>query len=175
MKVLALDPGPEQSAFVGFDCEAGKIEEHGIFLNDALRAALNHLISLYDHLAIEQVRHYGTGMPAGASIFDTCVESGRFIQRWGGSWSWVTRHEVKIYLCGSKQAKNANVSQALIDRLGAPGVKANPGPTFGFRKDEWQALGVAVTYAARVEKDPAPEVPRGTAIATEPDPQGGGG
>ena len=66
--------------------------------------------------------------------------------------SMVYRHEVKLHLCGSARAKDANVRQALIDRFGpgkelAIGRKAAPGPLYGMTGDCWAALGVAVTDA----------------------------
>jgi len=57
----------------------------------------------------------------------------------------VYRKEVKIYLCGSMKAKDPNIRQALIDRLGDPGTKKNPGPTYGVKSHAWSALAVAVT------------------------------
>ena len=63
----------------------------------------------------------------------------------------VFRREVKLYLCGSIRAKDANIIQALIDRF-APGVsnkgkgvKKSPGFFYGFKKDVWQAFALAVT------------------------------
>ena len=99
------------------------------------------------HLAIERVQHYGTGMPVGRTIFDTVEWSGRFIEAWGGSCvTRIPRPLVKATLCGSVRAKDANVRQALIDRLGPPGTKAKPGRTYGMKRDLWAALAVAVTF-----------------------------
>jgi hypothetical protein len=58
----------------------------------------------------------------------------------------ITRGEVKVHVCNSKKAKDANVRQALIDRLGKPGTKKAPGPTYGIAGDVWAALAVAVTW-----------------------------
>jgi hypothetical protein len=57
----------------------------------------------------------------------------------------VKRMKVKMHLCGNSRAKDGNIRQALIDRLGAPGKKKAPGPTFGVVADQWQALALAVT------------------------------
>jgi hypothetical protein len=94
------------------------------------------------------------GMPVGAEVFETCVWIGRFLQRWEGPYSLVYRREVKLHLCDSARAKDANVRQALIDRFGpgkqkAIGLKASPGPLFQIKADLWAALGVAVTFADR--------------------------
>jgi hypothetical protein len=106
-------------------------------------------------LAIEMVASYG--MAVGATVFETCVWSGRFIERWLVSDKRrpepvrVHRKEVKIHLCGSMRAKDANIRQALIDRYGgkesAIGKKANPGPLYGMSGDCWSALAVAITAA----------------------------
>jgi hypothetical protein len=44
-----------------------------------------------------------------------------------------------------RRAKDQNIRQALIDRLGPPGTKKNPGPTYGVTSHMWSALAVAVT------------------------------
>ena len=88
-------------------------------------------------------------MPSGASIFDTCKWVGLFIAEWGGidsDYTLVTRREVKLYLCNSMQANDANVRRALKERVGEAGKKKAPGPTYLVKNDIWSALGVAITY-----------------------------
>jgi hypothetical protein len=112
-------------------------------------------VTMASVLAIEMVASYG--MAVGATVFETCVWSGRFIERWLVSDKRrpepvrVYRKEVKIHLCGSMRAKDANIRQALIDRYGgkesAIGKKANPGPLYGMSGDCWSALAVAITAA----------------------------
>jgi hypothetical protein len=46
------------------------------------------------------------------------------------------------------RAKDANIRQALIDKIGPQGTKAQPGPTYGIKSHSWAALAVAV-YAAQ--------------------------
>ena len=59
--------------------------------------------------------------------------------------SLVAEHQqIKVHLCESARAKDGNVRQALIDRIGAQGTKKKPGPTYGVSKDVWAALAVAV-------------------------------
>jgi hypothetical protein len=65
-------------------------------------------------------------------------------------WSRVTRRQVKLHLCGSMKAKDANIRQAILDRFGgsaAIGLKKTPGPLYGVKGHEFAALGVALTYA----------------------------
>ena len=59
----------------------------------------------------------------------------------------VFRMAVKMHLCHSAKAKDANIRQALIDRLGPPGTKKAPGPTYGVTSHAWPALAIAVTVA----------------------------
>jgi hypothetical protein len=103
-------------------------------------------------LAIEQIASYG--MPVGFEIFETAVWSGRFMQACEHSKIVrIPRKEVCLHLCGSPRAKDGNIRQALIDRLGAPGTKKHPGPTYGVCKDEWSAVAVAVTASDRLRSE----------------------
>lgn len=147
MKILAIDPGNERSAWLVL--ENGKITEFGIDENADLLAKLPTLDTLdVDHLAIEMVASYG--MAVGKTIFDTVFWIGRFAQAWDARFKWFTlvyRKDVKIHLCNSMKAKDANIRQALIDRYGEPGTKKNPGGTYGISKDVWSALAIATTFA----------------------------
>jgi hypothetical protein len=80
-------------------------------------------------------------------VFETCIWIGRFTELSrlaGGKLSRVFRRDIKLHLCNSPRAKDANVRQALIDRLGPQGTKKLPGPTYGVKSHEWAALAVAV-------------------------------
>lgn len=150
--VLAIDPGTTESAFVVWDGE--RVGEMGIVPNNRLRDTLDfwcidHSEDGPDWCAIEMVEHYGTGMPAGREVFETCVWIGRFQEVFAGGNDVVTllpRRKVKMHLCGSMRAKDANVRQALIDRFGPPGTKKNPGELYGVKSHLWAALAVAVTW-----------------------------
>jgi hypothetical protein len=111
----------------------------------------------YDVLAVEMIASYG--MPVGAEVFQTCVWIGRFLECGAATEQLVYRKEVKMHLCGTTRANDGNVRQALLDLYGgkerALGRKATPGPLYGISGDEWAALGVAVTYAARLTTQPA--------------------
>src|SRR3546814_17637889 len=89
-------------------------------------------------------------MPMGEDSIETVIWTGRFVQAWRdpASVRMVKRREVKSHLCGSARAKDPNVRQALIDQVGAPGLKASPGPTYGVTSHAWAALAVAVTALA---------------------------
>jgi hypothetical protein len=65
----------------------------------------------------------------------------------------VYRRDVKLHHCQSAKAKDANITQALIDRFayGQPnrgkGTKSEPGWFHGFAADIWQAYALAVFSA----------------------------
>lgn len=148
MKILAIDPGNEQSAYVEY--ADGRPFSFAIVDNATLVKSLRIFES--DILAIEMVACYG--MPVGRTVFETCVWIGRFIERWNKPHALIYRKDVKMYLCNSMRAKDPNVRQAIIDRYeptggGATpqiGTKSQPGPLYGVSKDIWAALGVAITY-----------------------------
>lgn len=62
----------------------------------------------------------------------------------------IFRRDIKLHLCNSVRAKDANIRQALIDRYGgkekAIGKKKSPGPLYGIKSHMWAALALAVTY-----------------------------
>lgn len=149
MRLLAIDPGPTESAYVLLD-DHGQPEVWDKLPNASLLAILTHLTFSASELVVEMVASYG--MPVGAEVFDTCVWIGRFIERWGGEFRLIYRTDVKLHLTNQRRAKDANVRQALIDRYGpgkdrAVGRKATPGPLYGLTGDCWAALAVAVTAA----------------------------
>lgn len=150
--ILAIDPGPTQSAFLVYgSCrgESPKIISHGKWFN---RSIVEWLPEQPDSkIVLEMIGHYGSGMPAGKEVFETCVWIGRFMQAAGSDRVVrVLRPTVKTQICGTPRANDANVRQALIDRFGgkekAIGKKKTPGPLFGVAGDVWAALAVAVAW-----------------------------
>lgn len=155
MKLLAIDPGPVESAWCYYETEARLPLSWAKSPNRLVREEVdNAAFDGVDLLAVEFVASYG--MPVGAETFDTCVWVGRFIERWvifnpAGKWRQMFRMTCKLYLCGDSRAKDANIRQALIDRYGgkehAIGRKKTPGVLYGISGDVWSALAVAVTAA----------------------------
>jgi Holliday junction resolvasome RuvABC endonuclease subunit len=134
MKILAIDPGTFDSAYVVWDSENRKIDIREIANNhDVL-----HFIKFgkYDVMAIEMIASYG--MPVGKETFETCVWIGRFRQVGCCPVQFIYRKEVKMFLCGNMRAKDGNIRQALLDMLGKDTCR-------GVSKDMWSALAVAVT------------------------------
>jgi hypothetical protein len=151
MRLLAIDPGTTQSGWVLCDCEGGEClpVEHGIADNDCM---LDHCHRCIPHFVVmEWFQSYG--MPVGKEVFDTCWWVGRFHEtavNVADRVEYLTRGEVKLHLCGSARAKDANVRQALIDLYGgkdvAIGRKKTPGPLYGIKSHIWSAMALARTW-----------------------------
>ena len=137
--ILAIDPGTTQSGWCEFD---GRVLNSGVLHNAHLLAAVEVYKSC--DLAIEMVASYG--MPVGREVFETVRWIGRFQQAFYDpeKVQLIYRREVKLHLCGSMKAKDANVWQALIDKLGPVGTKKNPGPLYGVKSHARSAVAVAV-------------------------------
>lgn len=153
--ILAIDPGTTESGYAVFAASTSEVYESGVLTNEQMLELVK--IARYKTLAIEKIE--AMGMAVGAEVFETVHWAGRFLQAWHEPDQVVrcTRRAVKLHLCGSMRAKDPNIRQALIDTLGAPGTKRNPGPTYGVTSHAWAALAVAVTVAAmRDPNAPAP-------------------
>lgn len=145
MIVLGIDPGPETSGVVWFNAPARKVywadqqmdnrELIGLLRSDvqASNFACECIEAMYAHVGKETVR---TIRFCGA-IEEAVTSRGQEI-------AMLSPQEVKKRVCGTASAKDPAVRQALIDLLGPPGTKKNPGPTFGVSKHAWRALAVAV-------------------------------
>lgn len=148
---LAIDPGPERSAWLLHDSADGATRGFGIWSNELLLGLLRDggLATDVTRVTIEKVESFG--MAVGAEVFETVWWSGMFAEAARNlTLERIPRRAVKLHLCGSARAKDTNIRQALIDRYGgssAIGKKAAPGPLFGISKDVWSALAVAVTAA----------------------------
>lgn len=151
--ILAIDPGTTESAYVLWD--GMKVHNAEIVPNTFMNMAVNRSAKLgnVDTLVIEQIA--SMGMAVGKEVFETCVWTGRFMQSWLGEREngcrRIPRNEIKVHLCGSARAKDANIRQALIDRFGKAGTKKNPGPLFGVKSHIWSALAVAVVQYDRMQ------------------------
>jgi hypothetical protein len=159
--VMAIDPGSLESAYVVWDGKT--IISHGKEPNPDVKAVIGGAAFDGAVIVIEQIKHYGTGMPAGNDVFETCVWTGRFIEACGED-NRIARKTVCAHICRNATAKDANIRQALIDRLGPPHTKETytplstrgrplkprertvDGPTAGITKDCWSALALALTW-----------------------------
>lgn len=144
--IFAVDPGPDESGWVWL--KEGRVECSGVHPNEEIKIIMAGC--RYSLFGIEGIACYG--MAVGQSTFEACEWIGRFLEfnaGIGADAAKVYRKEVKIHLCGTMKAKDANIRQALLDRYGserkkAVGTKRSPGPLFGVSKHAWAALAVAV-------------------------------
>jgi hypothetical protein len=143
--VLGIDPGTTESAWVLWD--GSRVLKGGILQNEDLRYILAGDELKHTHAAVEMVACYG--MPVGREVFETCVWIGRFSEYIDAE--MVFRRDVKLHLCNSAKAKDANIRQALIDKHGHVGTKNNPGPLYGVKSHLWAALAVAVYWFDQLE------------------------
>lgn len=146
MRILSIDPGTDESGWVILD--GIEVSASGVTSNDLMLSRISCAeVMGVDELAIEMIASYG--MSVGREVFETCVWIGRFQQAWRSpdDVKLIYRRDVKLHLCGTTKAKDANVRQALIDLLGPQGKKSTPGPTYGVKSHAWAALGVGVTAA----------------------------
>lgn len=158
--ILAIDPGNQLSAYCLIDADTRKPLQFAKVTNEEM---CDYIMSLGLPAApltfIEMVASYG--MAVGAEVFETCVWIGRFYEvasyRHDVEPTLVKRLEVKMHHCHTAQAKDSNITQALVDRfaVGQPnhgkGTKAAPGWFYGFAADVWAAYALAV-YAADVRE-----------------------
>lgn len=155
MKILAIDPGNVESAYVALDTNYA-IWDKGKLSNECLFLVIDRYAGQIPWLVIERIASYG--MPVGRTVFDTCEWIGRFVQRadeLGYDVDYVYRNEEKMAICHDARANDATIRRALIDRFArhdlrtGKGTKKNPDVFYGFAKDEWAAMAVGVTWLDR--------------------------
>lgn len=172
MTFIGVDPGPEQSAVVVLRDRDGDISvmDHYIAPNRDVITKLHvgiDIATICDSLAaiaFEQIA--SMGMAVGEETFETCVWTGRMMQsiyevNENAPIRRYKRVPIKVHLCGTAQAKDPNVRQALIDRFGGSAAirrgkaakvrkgvvvepEVLPGALCGIASHCWSALAVAV-------------------------------
>lgn len=164
MKILAIDPGTTRSGIVTWTKtapERGSMTDRN-YINSPLILE-NELVEdwigncckpVITKIAIEWIE--SRGMPVGKTTFETCLWVGRFVKEainHGIPVRCIPRGAIKMHHCGSMRAKDGNVSQALRDKYGEKGVKADPGFFFGVASHAWQACAVAAYVAEGAEDE----------------------
>ena len=156
MRLLAIDPGPEKTAWVEFDSDRFEILDKAIEQNRQVADML--MREAYGAVAIEYPRP--RGQPMYTQLVDTICWIGRFANACNEKWVRVDRKDVKMTICGNTRATDSHIRAALISifderlqknkgrggNIPAIGNKAFPGPLLGVSKDLWAALAVAVTW-----------------------------
>lgn len=154
MIIYAIDPGPTTSGAVLYDTEARSV-------TNAWPDMPNALVMTYardgdfDLLGCESIEamyaHVGKETIRTIRFTGRIEEIGHAI---GKPACLISPQEVKKHVCGTAAAKDPAVRQALIDLLGAPGRKSEPGPTYGVSKHAWRALAVAYAVSLIVNPEP---------------------
>ena len=143
--ILAIDPGPTRSAYVllvdGQPTVTEKLPNEEV-LEIARRWR-------GDATVIEWIT---VASIAGAEVYQTCRWVGRFEQVSSVPVVLLPRGDVVAHFFGKRNVRGADslIRRTVMDRFGgdaAKGVKAHPGPLYGFHADCWQALGVAIAHA----------------------------
>jgi len=157
MKILAIDPGTKQSGWCIYDGDC--VLDSGVSLNEDVLFMIGRTELQISIVSIEMIASYG--MAVGKEVFETCLWVGRFRQAWHSPEDvmLVYRKDVKMHLCGTLKAKDANIRQAIIDLFPAVGggktpqigTKALKGPLYGVSSHAWPALGVAITVCASIK------------------------
>lgn len=151
--ILAIDPGTVQSGFVEIHSHNDlRVGRHGTYLNADIA---NHVIDGHaGDVVIEMMDNYG--MTVGQSTFRTLVWIGQFM---GATWCYepvlITRRNVKLHMCNSSRATDANVRRAVLNRYEPTGggktpeigIKAQKGPLYNVSGHAMQALALAITFA----------------------------
>lgn len=149
--VIAIDPGPEQTAVAVIDRGSLCVWDFFIKENQEVLKFLSREGCRFSKadIRIEMIASYG--MAVGATVFETCVWIGRFMQAadpYQNRTKRIFRREVKMHLCGNATAKDANIRQAIIDKyesMYGSAVTKKGGMLYKVSKDVWAALGVGIT------------------------------
>lgn len=142
--LLAIDPGTTHSGFV-IVRNPDAVEMSGVVENGEV---LSLIFAHKGPVAIERIVSYG--MPVGAETMETIEWIGRFWQAAGPERTrLIPRKDIAKHVCNDGRAKDPNIRQGLMNRLGgkalAVGTIKKPGPYYAIKSHAWAALGVAVT------------------------------
>jgi hypothetical protein len=153
VRLLAIDPGCDLSAYVIWDLDNQKILQKGKVANEELLHVLTSP-DTYDEVVIEMIASYG--MAVGKEVFETCIWIGKYAtvaQYEGKEVKRVLRQPIRLFHCNNdKRANDSTIRTALIDKYGQPGKKAAPNPVYNdatvkMAKDIWAAFALA-TYCS---------------------------
>lgn len=148
MKIMGIDPGPEQSASVIWDTQTKRILGHSQAENSLFKVGIKiaWMDGMFDVCAIEDVSYYGKVL--NRSTFDTLKMIGRLQEILEPYSALVEYPSIAYHFCNSRRGvKTSQINKVLEDRYGGKGIKKAPGPLYGIKEHEWSALAVAVYYA----------------------------
>lgn len=160
MKILAIDPGPEQSAGVIWDVDIGRVVACKQMDNRLFRIFVKAQMKCgtFDVAAIEDVAYYGKVL--NRSTFETLKFIGRLQEILHPHCHFVFFPDYALHFCNSRRGvKTSQINAVLTDRLGGKGTQKNPGPLYGIKEHMWSALAVAVYWADKYGHIPESAVP----------------
>jgi len=155
MHILGIDPGPVTSGYVHaeFSGERGRVvihTSHADLKNEDIAFILRTWVRDFRgpyRIAIESpMAIYST---VGQSTIETIKWTGEFRSLARPHVTEVSPQEVRLAICGTAQAKDPGVRQALIDRYGPRGTIKKKGQLYAVTKHAWRALAVAVVVLDR--------------------------
>jgi len=166
MRIVAIDPGTEESGWIEIVAPM-KIVNFGYDRNEELKYHVfdpDQPAWTPDHLAIEEMKYYGSNYHVGKSVFDTCIWIGRFIEIFNCPYTLLGRKQVAAHITGTAKANDSGVRHALLDRFPATGggktpevgTKSQPGPLYGIKGDIWSALAIGLTFIETMASDKIP-------------------
>lgn len=168
MRVLAVDPGSEQSGYVAIDNE-NRPFRMGILDNQDFLYEFGELCSGVSGFAVERTNPYVMTTKDGhpyvpKQLAQTWVFIGELKAYWdllgeGGEVAFVGRRDALKYVTGKgSRVGDKEMREGLIELYGgrevAVGLKKNPGPLYGVKSHIWAALGVAVTFNNTIKGAP---------------------
>ena len=152
MNILAIDPGPAESAYVVWNGEA--IEKADYVDNDSLLLTIMHTAYMYQ-LALEYPE--SRGMPVAQVVLDTAFWAGRFVAEHEAM--LFKPREIRAHFCGTAVSTRANVRRAILDRY-EMGTKRAQGPLYALKGHEpgvighlWDALAVGIVAADTLKRE----------------------
>jgi hypothetical protein len=156
MRILAIDPGPVESAWVMM--ENLKIVQSGKEECETLRKGLDHDYWDHDVLAMEEIvgRKW-----SGREVTDTAFWSGRLCEASAASFTLINRSKIRWHIGQDKRTTDSKIITKLIERF-TPDIyqqfvdkeltrnkminAAREKYFKGFTKDIWQAYALGVTW-----------------------------
>jgi len=161
MRLISIDPGPTQSAYVTWDTEKDDFLEvilyanKGLINNQDLYASVPELLSFQPEIiAIEMIQSYGT--PLGRPSFETILFVGKLtgeFERQGARETFMVGGPLKVKYYGRPTIKgqvggknDTQIRASLRLRYGEAkkGCKLE-----GVKKDIWAALALATALTER--------------------------
>jgi len=146
-KILGIDPGPSQSAYVVWDTKTQQIVDHEQSDNITFR---KNIIWLRDDIepdicVIEGMAFYGKVM--NGESFDTLMFIGRLREIFADNHELVYFPDIAYHFCNSRRGiKSSHINAVLANRFGGKGTKKNKGKLFGIKEHVWSALACCILW-----------------------------